>query len=333
MKSFGLKEFKKTHMKKIIILSISLVFLFVNCTNSKKKTEDNINSEKEIYMFTSFHEPADEGLRFLYSYDGYHWDSIPGVFLKPEVGVEKIMRDPSIIVGSDSTYHLVWTCSWKKDPAFGYSSSKDLINWTTQQHIPIMAHEPTTVNVWAPELFYDDEKGDFFIVWASTIPYRFETGIEAEENNHRLYYTQTKDFKEFTTPEVIYDPGYNSIDATIVKKGKNDYVMVFKDNTRPNRHIEAAFASSPAGPYSNKTEPFTESFTEGPTVVKVGDEWLIYYDAYRKFSYDAVSTTDFQTFTNINDKISVPKNHKHGTIFKTTEKILNNLKASKDENK
>ncbi|KAA4030245.1 arabinosidase, partial [Bacteroides ovatus] len=29
-------------------------------------------------MFTSFHEPADEGLRYLYSEGGIHWDSIPG---------------------------------------------------------------------------------------------------------------------------------------------------------------------------------------------------------------------------------------------------------------
>lgn len=37
-------------------------------------------------MFTSFHEPADEGLRYLYSEDGMHWDSIPGVWLKPGIG-------------------------------------------------------------------------------------------------------------------------------------------------------------------------------------------------------------------------------------------------------
>ena len=27
----------------------------------------------DVYMFTSFHEPADEGLRFLSSEDGVHW--------------------------------------------------------------------------------------------------------------------------------------------------------------------------------------------------------------------------------------------------------------------
>lgn len=38
---------------------------------------------KDIYVSTSFHEPATEGLRFIYSYDGIRWDSIQGVFLRP----------------------------------------------------------------------------------------------------------------------------------------------------------------------------------------------------------------------------------------------------------
>ena len=50
---------------------------------------------KDYYMFTSFHEPANEGLRYLYSEDGMHWDSVPGVWLKPELGQHQLMRDPS----------------------------------------------------------------------------------------------------------------------------------------------------------------------------------------------------------------------------------------------
>ena len=56
---------------------------------------------KDIYVSTSFHEPATEGLRFIYSYDGIKWDSIQGVFLQPKVGVQKVMRDPSIVKGPD----------------------------------------------------------------------------------------------------------------------------------------------------------------------------------------------------------------------------------------
>lgn len=70
---------------------------------------------KDIYVSTSFHEPATEGLRFIYSYDGVRWDSIQGVFLRPEVGKQKVMRDPSVVKGPDGTFHLVWTssCMWR----------------------------------------------------------------------------------------------------------------------------------------------------------------------------------------------------------------------------
>jgi hypothetical protein len=282
-------------------------------------------NNREVYLFTSFHEPADEGLRFLYSYDGYRWDSISGIFLKPEVGVQKIMRDPSIAQGADGMFHMVWTCSWKGDYGFGYASSKDLIHWSEQKHIPIMAFDTSTVNVWAPEIYCEDESGEFFIVWASTIPFKFPKGIEDEYNNHRLYYTVTKDFVDFSPARILFDPGFSSIDAQIVKRAKNDYVLVFKDNTRPERNILAAFGKTPSGPYAGLTQHFTQQFTEGPAVVRVGGDWLVYFDAYRNQTYEAVSTRDFVTFTDIKDKINIPEKHKHGTIFKVNETVLKRL--------
>ena len=32
---------------------------------------------QDLYVSTSFHEPATDGLRFIYSRDAVHWDSIP----------------------------------------------------------------------------------------------------------------------------------------------------------------------------------------------------------------------------------------------------------------
>jgi hypothetical protein len=276
-------------------------------------------------MFTSFHEPATDGLRMLYSYDAYHWTDLNKILLKPEIG-DKVMRDPSIAQGKDGVFHLVWTSAWTGGKGFGYADSKDLIHWSQQRLINVMEDEPTVVNVWAPEIFYDDDNDQFIIVWASTIPGRFPVGTETENNNHRLYYTVTKDFKTFSKEKLFYDPGFSAIDAEIIKRAKNDYVMVVKDNTRPNRNIKVAFASEPLGPYTPASAPFTDNFTEGPTVAKAGNNYLIYYDAYREKIFGAQSTTDFKTFTNITKQVDVPAGHKHGTIFKTTKKVLDNLK-------
>jgi hypothetical protein len=279
---------------------------------------------KKVYMFSSFKEPATEGLRFLYSYDGLHWTRIDTTFLKPRVD-DKVMRDPSIVQGPDGTFHLVFTSAWKGSKTFGYASSKDLVHWTEQRTIPVMAHEPTTVNVWAPELFYDDEAKQFIIIWASTIPHRFARGIEDEDNNHRMYHVTTKDFKTFSDTKLFLDPGFSVIDCVIVKRGKDDYVLVLKDNTRPQRNIKIAFASNPLGPYTKPSEAFTPNFTEGPAVAKTGDEYVIYYDQYRDKIYGAMKTKDFKSFTDITKEVSVPVAHKHGTIFMTSRKVLKHL--------
>ncbi|MEO5683071.1 MAG: glycoside hydrolase family 43 protein [Chitinophagaceae bacterium] len=280
---------------------------------------------QKAYLFTSFHEPASEGLRMLYSYDGYQWTDFNKTFLQPAVGNQRVMRDPSMVQGPDGIFHLVWTSSWRGDKGFGYASSKDLINWSEQQLIPVMQHEPTTVNVWAPELFYDDEQRQFLLVWASCIPGRFEEGLEEDSNNHRLYVTTTKDFRTFTPTALFFDAGFSVIDAMIVKRKSADYVLVLKDNTRPERDIKVAFATTALGPYKNVSRAFTDNYTEGPSVLKVKDEWLIYYDSYQKKIYEASGTKDFADFTNVTSKVSVPKGHKHGTIVTVRKKFIKDL--------
>lgn len=278
---------------------------------------------RKAYLFTSFNEPADKGLRMLYSDDAVTWTDLDTVLLKPGIGNQKVMRDPSMVQGPDGVFHLVWTSSWRGDKGFGYSSSKDLIHWSEQQFIPVMQHEATTVNVWAPELFYDDAGKQFIIIWASTIPGRFERGIEEDSNNHRMYVTTTKDFKTFSPTKLFLDPGFSVIDAVIVKRDK-DYVLVLKDNTRPQRNIKVAFADNPLGPYKNVSAAFTEQFTEGPSVAKVKDGWLIYFDAYRKKTYEAVWTNDFISFKPAT--VSIPVGHKHGTVVYVKKKVIKKLK-------
>ncbi|PRY55586.1 glycosyl hydrolase family 43 [Arcticibacter pallidicorallinus] len=279
---------------------------------------------KKAYIFTSFNEPADAGLRMLYSEDGYKWKDFDRIFLKPELG-DKIMRDPSMVQGPDGTFHLVWTTGWKGTKGFGYSSSKDLINWTPQRSIEAMKHEPTTVNVWAPEIFYDDVDKQFIIIWASTIPHRFPKGVEAESNNHRMYSITTKDFQTFSETKLFLDPGFSVIDAVIAKMDKGKYALVLKDNTRPNRFMRIAYSDKAMGPYTGVTEPVTGILTEGPSVVKVKDQWLMYFDAYGEKTYSALGTQDFKKFEDVSSRLSIPEGHKHGTIVPVKQRLIKKI--------
>jgi len=285
------------------------------------------------YLFTSFHEPADQGLRMLYSYDGYKWTDLDTVLLKPHTGNQQVMRDPSMVQGPDGIFHLVWTSSWKGDKGFGYASSTDLIHWSDQRFIPVMEHEPSTVNVWAPELFYDDVEQQYLIVWASCIPGRFEKGQEADSNNHRLYVTATKDFQTFSKTQLFLDPEFSVIDAVIVKRSKADYVLVLKDNTRPERNIKVGFGKTPTGPWTHISKPFSDNFTEGPAVIKTKNEWLIYYDSYRKKIFEASATRDFIHFTDATPRVSIPEGHKHGTIVPVTKKTIKKLLKATGNNR
>ena len=252
-----------------------------------------------------------------------NWSNIPGVFLKPHVD-GKIMRDPSITHGPDGTWHLVWTAAWKGNNGFGYAHSKDLVHWSEQKFIPVMAHEPTVCDVWAPELFYDEKGKQFIIAWASTIPGRFPDYLEPSTNNHRMYFTTTRDFRTFAPTKLFLDPGFSVIDCQILKDDSR-YVLLLKDNTRPRRNIRVAFGSTPLGPWRDISANLTTNFTEGPAGLKIGDDWLIYYESYQAHHYSALKTRDFKTFTDVTSQMIFPPGLKHGTAFVATKHDLDCL--------
>lgn len=285
---------------------------------------------KPVYMFCYFKDNGQDGLHLAYSRDGYQWMALKkdSSFLKPTVANDKLMRDPCIIRGADGLFHMVWTVSWN-DRGIGYASSADLIHWSEQQFLPVMADESEARNCWAPEITYDSKTKTYMIYWATTIPGRFTaTDSEADSKyNHRLYYVTTKDFKTYSKTKLLYDPGFNSIDATIVKDGKR-FILFLKDETRtpPQKNIKIAYSNNLTGPYSAASSKITGDYwAEGPTTLKIGKEWRVYFDRYMDHHYGAISSTDLKNWTDITDKISLPAGIRHGTIFQISEKELNAL--------
>jgi hypothetical protein len=94
-------------------------------------------------LFAYFTGNGEDGLRLARSHDGLAWTPVAGgrSFLTPSVG-SRLMRDPSIVQGPDGMFHLVWTTGWW-DQGIGIAHSKDLVTWTPQEVLPVMAHEPT----------------------------------------------------------------------------------------------------------------------------------------------------------------------------------------------
>ena len=301
-----------------------MITFFVTVYSFAQKSSDN-----KMYMFAYFKNNGEDGLHLAYSEDGYKWTALnnDNSFLKPLLTKDKLMRDPCIIKGPDNLFHLVWTVSWK-ERGIGYASSKDLIHWSEQQYVPVMEHEPAAKNCWAPEIFYDEKKRDYIIYWATTIPGRFPATDSGGDNNHRIYYTATKDFKTFSKAQLLYDQGFNVIDATI-KKIDKQFVLFLKDETRnpAQKNIRIATSNELTKGYSKASAPITGKYwAEGPTVTKIGDEWVVYFDRYTDHRYGAIASNDLKEWTDVSDKISLPKGIRHGTIFTVTKKEWEALK-------
>jgi hypothetical protein len=277
-----------------------------------------------VYIFAYFKNNGQDGLHLAYSTDGFSWSALKkdSSFLKPTVAKDKLMRDPCIIKGADGLFHMVWTVSWN-DKGIGYASSKDLISWSEQRFIPVMMHEDSARNCWAPEITYDVKSKQYMIYWATTIAGKYKADPKVENGyNHRMYYVLTKDFKTFSKTKMLYDKGFNVIDATIVPDGKQ-FVMFLKDETREpvQKNIKIATSKKLNSGYSEASAPIIGNYwAEGPTTLKINGTLIVYFDKYRDHKYGAIQSTDLKNWVDVSDKLVMPKGIRHGTIFTISRK-------------
>jgi beta-xylosidase len=296
------------------------------------------SAQNEVYLFSYFTQNGQDGLHFAYSYDGLKWDSLDNgkSFLTPSVGKDKLMRDPCIVQSEDGTFHLVWTSGWW-DRVIGYASSKDLVHWSEQKAIPVMEHEPTTRNSWAPELFYDKKNKEFLVFWASTIPKRHSDVADSEREkglNHRIYFTKTKDFKTFSPTQMFFNSNFSSIDATILKHDKLFYMFIKNENPNPpEKNIRLVSVkkltdfSTPIPP--SVSAPITGDYwAEGPTAIEIGEYVYVYFDKYREHHYGVIRSKDMKTWEDISDQLQMPKMLRHGTVFKVSKVIFDKMKSN-----
>jgi len=285
-------------------------------------------ADPDVYLFTYFTANGEDGLHLAWSRDGYAWSALNQgrSVLAPKVGAtERLVRDPCVAIGPDGLFHVVWTCGWW-DRGIGYASSRDLIHWSDERLIPVMAAEPTARNCWAPEIVWDPAHSDYLIHWATTIPGRFPETAGASENglNHRIYFTTTRDFEAFAPTRLLYDPGFSEIDATFLDVRGRLYLII-KDETvnPPRKHLRMAAADSYEGPFHELSPPFSPAgiWAEGPTAIMVGDTAVVYFDCYKLRRYGAVRSRDLRNWVDASALLHVPgegtpQRMRHGTAIR-----------------
>jgi len=329
-------------MKRILFIIAILLVSPVFCPIAQ--AGDSKDKSDEVYLFAFFRHgektyvqgkeffSGGAGMYLAWSGDGLKWSEIGKgrLFFKPKKS--NTFRDPTLIRGNDGIFRLVWTTGWR-DKTIGYAESKDLIHWENQKLVPVMGQEPGARNTWAPEIIYDDNARDYMIFWSSTIDGRFPETVRPEEDgyNHRFYYTTTSDFEKFSPAKLLYDPGFNCIDATILKDG-NEYLMFFKNETAspPAKFLVWAKSANATGPYNGVSPQISPKgvWAEGPSAIKINGKFYVYYDMFRENRFGLIVSGDMKSWSDYTGELTMPEGAKHGSFIRITRAELDNLLAS-----
>lgn len=163
----------------------------------------------------------------------------------------------------------------------------------------------------------------------------------AVDSNGRIYYMRTRDFVHFTPSALLFDASCIAIDQTIWRQNDTTYYVFFKADrdTTPSltdhsteRGILYVWGNSPVGPFvpgpgmvNTYREKDEDGLIEGPTLMKIGNDILMYYGAGDWSG--AFRTTDLRSWARITDQMNAPKRYMHGTVIRITEEEAEKLLA------
>lgn len=149
---------------------------------------------------------------------------------------EKGLRDPFIIRSpeGDKFYQIATDLriygngDWDAAQRSGSESimvweSTDLVHWTNQRLVKVSPD--SAGNTWAPEAFYDVERGEYVVFWASKL---YDNAAHSGDTYNRMMYATTRDFYTFSEPKVWIDRGYSVIDSTMIRHD-GTYYRLSKD--------------------------------------------------------------------------------------------------------
>lgn len=314
------------------------------------------NEKMQAYLFVHFREkttPDGEQVYFGVSKDGFNWEEVNGgapvlwayygdkgvrdftvVRCKnPQTGKEKFVilaTDLSLSYGMRGQYHHSWDeIGHNGSKSLAIWESDDLVNWTEQRLAKIGDEQFGCL--WAPDVIYDKKAEDYVVHWSSSHA-RNNYGEKA------IFYSRTKDFKEFSKPEILYEwKEHDIIDSALYEEDGSYYLFV-KCGQNPAR-ILLLRSDEITGPYTRieafdkSMETIEEGKYEAATAVKLEDNrWCLFLDyygvpgagqGYVPFVADSLASGNF---IRSDAAFSFPYGFKHGTILKISMEEYQRIK-------
>nr|WP_315427486.1 AbfB domain-containing protein [uncultured Albidiferax sp.] len=296
-----------------------------------------------------------DSLHLAFSTDGLNWTGLNDgkpVYQAPTtiqgIAGSGHIRDPYILRKNDGKFVYIatdWTLAvndsnyWNRpSKRIFVADSTDLITFTNPRFLTMATAlgSNTQPHAWAPEAYYDPDRRKYAIVWSGN----------ADRN--RTYVSYTKDFNSLVNPvpEVLFDPGYDEIDATVTPYNGHNYLF-YKGEEGSGRDIQLAKSSGTAlaaGTFTRVSPNFITRGTnqsvqqgvEGPLVIKVPGQnrWYLYADYYGNGGVFGCWTTtdldaDVTSWTKLTNGVdfTLPAGVRHANTVRVTQAQLDALKA------
>ena len=199
-----------------------------------------------------------------------------------------------------------------------------------------MAAEPQARNAWAPRLIYQPKWRQYLIIWASAVQGKFtETDRAAGKDfNCRIYCTTTKDFLYLSPTRLFFDPGFTVTDATLLPANGRYYVIA-KNESPKKKNLFVASSDVVDGMYSEPADPFSPKgmLAEAPSAIKIGNDYLVYFEAPADKRYRAMSSRDLETWQDVTARMKfpgegTPERMHHASVIAVPAKLLAELSSA-----
>ena len=289
-----------------------------------------------------------EQVHFAVSRDGFNWEMLNGgrPVLFSEKGTGGV-RDIEIIRRADGKFSILATdlcvvkrmdenhnIDWKDinhngSKCLSYWESDDLINFSEQELLYFGRDDFGCL--WAPEITYDDENGEYLIHWGSTVR---ETDFE----HMSIYCCRTKDFKSFTYPELFFDRDTEILDSHIMKHN-GVWHFFYKNSNNPSGNMHET-SENLMGPYihDDSFDALVRYYTnggsyEGATSYTLPDgRWCLMLDFFgcpkEQMGYVPFVSRHpgDAAFKRADSEFSFPYGFKHGRFIEITDEEYERLK-------
>lgn len=253
--------------------------------NNKCNKNEALNLEKTAYLWAFFTGEGDGAeqisLAVSQGNDALSWHTLnQGKPLFVSEKGERGLRDPFIIRSHDGNRFYLIATDLKIAGRHGHAfhtaqmdgsryleifESTDLVNWSKQRHVKVSSK--LAGNTWAPKAIWHESSQQYVVFWASNLYQTEDVRERADITYNRMVYVTTKDFHQFSEPEIWVDVdrgiGRGTIDAVVIQEDDLFYRFMKAEENMTIRLDRSSdlFAQVKGTEYASHTGPIDQWVT------------------------------------------------------------------------